>query len=81
MFRLDDPPYQNEDQELQVRYRWELEDQPSPSVAVPMPSDYPMETFGETSVAAPAIVPEPGTMVLLGTGLALLAARRIRRPN
>lgn len=80
VFRLDKPPFQNEDQELQVRYRWDLEDQSTHAAAIPMPDAYPLEAFGTTSVAAPTIVPEPGTMILLGTGLAFLAARRIRRP-
>lgn len=81
VFQFEGSPFENEDQELQVRYRWDYEVQSPQALVAPLAYEYRYEAGRQNGDAAPAIVPEPGSMVLLAGGLALAAMRRFRRPE
>lgn len=75
------PIYENEDQELAGSYYPDWGMQRFDAFGVPRTTEYEQPDVVEVDTGAPAIVPEPGSMVLLAGGLATLAVRRVRRSN
>ncbi len=80
-FWLQTPTYENEDQEIADSYRPDWGMQRFDAFGVPRTTEFEQPDVVEVDTGAPAIVPEPGTMVLLVGGLAMLAVRRVRRSN
>jgi hypothetical protein len=60
-------------------YRWDAGLDRFEAFATPGMSEYGRTKELEMDSVAPAIVPEPGSMVLLAGGLAVFAVRRMRR--
>lgn len=78
-FQRDERQYDRENQELPFEYRWDSDDERINAFAAPRVDEFDSDRLNDESLPAPAIVPEPGTMVLLASGLAAMAVRRIRR--
>jgi uncharacterized membrane protein len=78
-FQLDERQYERENQELPFEYGWDSDDERINAFAAPRVDEFDSNRLIDESLPAPAIVPEPGTMVLLAGGLAAMAVRRIRR--
>lgn len=60
-------------------YRWNARLDQFDAFATPGMEEYGRTVGIEADNGAPAIVPEPGSMILLASGLAALAMRRVRR--
>ncbi|MCC6489291.1 MAG: PEP-CTERM sorting domain-containing protein [Candidatus Hydrogenedentes bacterium] len=69
--------YENEDQKFSIPFSWDIE--PGMDEEFRYAGSAAYRSGAKSSPqGAPAIVPEPGTMVLMAAGLAALAVRRMR---
>ena len=80
-FSVDAEPgaFENEDQEFAMPFPWDIS--PGMDEEFRYPSTYVYQSAATTKSApedVPAIIPEPGTMVLMAAGLAALGVRRMR---
>lgn len=69
--------YENEDQKFSIPFSWDIEPGMDDEFRYVGSATYRSATKSSPQ-DAPAIVPEPGTMVLMAAGLAALAVRRMR---
>ncbi|MCC6699523.1 MAG: PEP-CTERM sorting domain-containing protein [Candidatus Hydrogenedentes bacterium] len=69
--------YENEDQRFSIPFSWDIEPGMDDEFRYAGSATYRSATKSSPQ-DAPAIVPEPGTMVLMAAGLAALAVRRMR---
>ena len=69
---------ENEDQKFAIPFSWDLEPGMDDEFRYADSTVYRSVTTKSSPQEAPAIVPEPGTMVLMAAGLAALAVRRMR---
>lgn len=70
--------YENEDQKFSIPFGWDVRPGMNDEFRYSGSPAYYSAATKSLPQEAPAIVPEPGTMVLMAAGLAAMAVRRIR---